>query len=356
MVFVIDSNNCKNSTSFNIDAPSPIEIRRIGSRDASCYGYADGRISTLTLGGVGGYRYLWSNGDTLPDIDSIAKGAYTIVVADRNNCHDTATFSISQPDSLHVEIGEENVLMCPDNTYEFIPTDGFKTYRWILNDSTLSDKRNLIASEQGEYHLVATYGANCISRDTVTITIGDNLLEADFYMASDASKDNTIALVELSNMKTDSIRWDFSAADFEVMDSSLYELQLKPNTIGLHNITLWAYSSGCVSYITKQVEISELPDTTDNIKLGYDPLIKSVTVKPNPTNGLFRVDVQLRESHEAEMTISSVSHGTQIEQRKLAGDAEYSESFDLSNASDGVYILRIAAGNEQRLAKVLITK
>lgn len=356
VVFIIDSNNCKNSTSFNIDAPSPIEVRKVGSRDASCYGYADGRISTLTLGGVGGYRYLWSNGDTLPDIDSIAKGAYTIVVADRNNCRDSAVFAIGQPDSLHVEIGEENVLMCPDNTYEFIPTDGFKTYRWILNDSTLSDKRNLIASEQGEYHLVATYGANCISRDTVTITIGDDLLEADFYMASDASKDNTIALVELSNMKTDSIRWDFSAADFEVMDSSLYELQLKPNTIGLHNITLWAYSSGCVSYITKQVEISELPDTTDNIKLGYDPLIKSVTVKPNPTNGLFGVDVQLRESHDAEMTISSVSHGTQIEQRKLAGDAEYSESFDLSNASDGVYILRIAAGNEQRLAKVLITK
>lgn len=356
VVFIIDSNNCKNSTSFNIDAPSPIEIRKIGSRDASCYGYADGRISTLTLGGVGGYRYLWSNGDTLPDIDSIAKGAYTIVVADRNNCRDSAVFAIGQPDSLHVEIGEENVLMCPDNTYEFIPTDGFKTYRWILNDSTLSDKRNLIASEQGEYHLVATYGANCISRDTVTITIGDDLLEADFYMASDASKDNTIALVELSNMKTDSIRWEFSAADFDVMDSSLYELQLKPNTIGLHNITLWAYSSGCVSYITKQVEISELPDTTDNIKLGYDPLIKSVTVKPNPTNGLFRVDVQLRESHDAEMTISSVSHGTQIEQRELTGEAEYSESFDLSNAIDGVYILRIAAGNEQRLAKVLITK
>lgn len=356
VVFVIDSNNCKSGTGFNVDAPSPVGIRKIGSRDASCYGYADGRISTLTLGGVGGYRYLWSNGDTLPDIDSIAKGAYTIVVADRNNCRDSAVFAIGQPDSLHVEIGEENVLMCPDNTYEFIPTDGFKTYRWILNDSTLSDKRNLIASEQGEYHLVATYGANCISRDTVTITIGDDLLEADFYMASDASKDNTIALVELSNMKTDSIRWDFSATDFEVMDSSLYELQLKPNTIGRHNITLWAYSSGCVSYITKQVEISELPDTTDNIQLGYDPLIKSVTVKPNPTNGQFGVDVQLRESHEAEMTISSVSHGTQIEQRKLAGDAEYSESFDLSNASDGVYILRIAAGNEQRLAKVLITK
>jgi len=333
-----------------------VEIRKIGSRDASCYGYADGRISTLTLGGVGGYRYLWSNGDTLPYIDSIAKGAYTIVVADRNNCRDSAVFAIGQPDSLHVEIGEENVLMCPDNTYEFIPTDGFKTYRWILNDSTLSDKRNLIASEQGEYHLVATYGANCISRDTVTITIGDDLLEADFYMASNASKDNTIALVELSNMKTDSIRWDFSATDFEVMDSSLYELQLKPNTIGRHNITLWAYSSGCVSYITKQVEISELPDTTDNIQLGYDPLIKSVTVKPNPTNGQFGVDVQLRESHDAEMTISSVSHGTQIEQRKLAGEAEYSESFDLSNAGDGVYILRVVAGNEQRVAKVLITK
>jgi len=356
VVFIIDSNNCKNSTSFNIDAPSPIEIIKVGSRDASCYGYADGRISTLTLGGVGGYRYLWSNGDTLPDIDSIAKGAYTIVVADRNNCRDSAVFAIGQPDSLHVEIGEENVLMCPDNTYEFIPTDGFKTYCWILNDSTLSDKRSLIASEQGEYHLVATYGANCISRDTVTITIGDDLLEADFYMASDASKDNTIALVELSNMKTDSIRWDFSAADFEVVDSSLYELQLKPNTIGLYNITLWAYSSGCVSYITKQVEISDLPDTTDNIKLGYDPLIKSVTVKPNPTNGLFRVDVQLRESHDAEMTISSVSHGTQIEQRKLAGDAEYSESFDLSNASDGVYILRISASDEHRVLKVLIAK
>lgn len=356
LVTIIDTNNCVNSTRFEVGSPNPVEIKMIGSRDATCYGYTDGLISTLTLGGVGSYHYLWNTGDTLPDLDSIGKGSYTIVATDFNNCHDTATFSIGQPDSLHVEIGEESVLMCPGNTYEFIATSGFKTYCWVLNDSILSEKSSFIASDGGEYYLEATYGANCISRDTVTISIGDDLLEADFYMASDAAVDTALALVELSNMQIDSLHWEFSPTDFVVMDSADYELYLKPLKIGQHEITLWAYSGGCVSYITKQVEISELADTASNINLGYNPLIKSVDVMPNPTKGRFSIRVKLREDYNAEVSVSSAGQGKPVERRELSGKSEYEESFDLSNAGDGVYILRIVAGSEQRVAKVLIAK
>lgn len=356
LVTIIDTNNCVNSTRFEVGSPNPVEIKMIGSRDATCYGYTDGLISTLTLGGVGSYHYLWNTGDTLPDLDSIGKGSYTIVATDFNNCHDTATFSIGQPDSLHVEIGEESVLMCPGNTYEFIATSGFKTYCWVLNDSILSEKSSFIASDGGEYYLEATYGANCISRDTVTISIGDDLLEADFYMASDAAVDTALALVELSNMQIDSLHWEFSPTDFVVMDSADYELYLKPLKIGQHEITLWAYSGGCVSYITKQVEISELADTASNINLGYNPLIKSVDVMPNPTKGRFSIRVKLREDYNAEVSVSSAGQGKPVERRELSGKSEYEESFDLSNAGDGVYILRIVAGSEQRVAKVLLTK
>ncbi|MBR3566639.1 MAG: T9SS type A sorting domain-containing protein [Salinivirgaceae bacterium] len=356
LVTIIDTNNCVNSTRFEVGSPNPVEIKMIGSKDATCYGYTDGLISTLTLGGVGSYHYLWNTGDTLKDITSIGMGSYTIIATDGNNCHDSATFSIGQPDSLHVEIGEENVLMCPDNTYEFTATEGFKMYSWSLNDSVLSTKRNLIASEGGEYYLEATYGANCISRDTVTITIGDDLLEADFYMASDAAVDTSLALVELSNMQIDSLHWEFNYSDFVVVDSSDYELYLKPVNLGQHEITLWAYSGGCVSYKTKQVEISQLADTTHNINLGYNPLIKSITVMPNPTKGQFSISVKLRDEHNVEVSISSAGQGKPVERRDLSGKSEYYESFDLSNAGDGVYILRVVAGNEQRVAKVLLTK
>ena len=355
-VFVIDSNNCKTSKSFNVGAATPIRIQKIGSREPSCYGYTNGQINVEVDGGVEGFRYLWNTGDTLPDLDSIGKGSYTIVATDFNNCHDTATFSIGQPDSLHVEIGEESVLMCPDNTYEFTATEGFKTYSWSLNDSVLSTKRNLIASEGGEYYLEATYGKNCKTRDTVTISIGDDLLEADFYMASDAAVDTSLALVELSNMQIDSLHWEFNYSDFVVVDSSDYELYLKPVNLGQHEITLWAYSGGCVSYKTKQVEISQLADTTHNINLGYNPLIKSITVMPNPTKGQFSISVKLREEHNVEVSISSAGQGKPVERRELSGKSEYEESFDLSNAGDGVYILRIVAGSEQRVAKVLLTK
>lgn len=355
-VFVIDSNNCKTSKSFNVGAATPIRIQKIGSREPSCYGYTNGQINLDVDGGVGGFRYLWNTGDTLKDITSIGMGSYTIIATDGNNCHDTATFSIGQPDSLHVEIGEENVLMCPDNTYEFTATEGFKTYSWSLNDSVLSTKRNLIASEGGEYYLEATYGKNCKTRDTVTITIGDDLLEADFYMASDAAVDTSLALVELSNMQIDSLHWEFNYSDFVVVDSSDYELYLKPVNLGQHEITLWAYSGGCVSYKTKQVEISQLADTTHNINLGYNPLIKSITVMPNPTKGQFSISVKLREEHNVEVSISSAGQGKPVERRDLSGKSEYYESFDLSNAGDGVYILRVVAGNEQRVAKVLLTK
>lgn len=353
-VTIADTNGCSSDFGFEIKSQSPLELQKLGSRDAHCYNYTDGAISVVAFGGAGNYSFLWNTGDTLSQISNIGMGSYTVVVTDANECRDTATYSISQPDSLYVDLGYD-IYMCPENTYEFDP-GAYATYEWKRNDTVLSTERVLTADGQGLYCIEVTDDAGCFSHDSVYVAVGIDLLKADFVMASDAPIDDTIALIELSNMEIDSLRWEFDNGVFETIDYSDYEIYLKPDTLGMHAITLWAYSGGCVSYQTKQIEIVEQADTTATANYGYNPLIKSILLKPNPNDGQFTVDIELREAHDIGATISNVGTGAQVAGFSRSGDSKYSENVDISNSGSGVYVLRVVAGDETRSVRFMITR
>lgn len=353
-VTIVDTNECSSDFDFEVKSQTPLSIVKDGSRDAHCYNYTDGAISVIAYGGVGKFRYLWSNGDTLPQISNIGMGSYTVVVTDANECHDTATYSIGQPDSLYVDLGRD-IYMCPDNTYEFDP-GVYATYEWKRNDTVLSTERVLAADVQGLYCLEVTNDAGCFSHDSVLVTIGNDLLQADFVMASDAPIDDTIALIELSSIAIDSLRWEFDKGVFETIDSTAYEIYLKPDTLGIQTITLWAYSGGCVSYQTKQIEIVEQSDTVETANYGYNPLIKSILLKPNPNDGQFVVEIELREINNVSAYISNVGTGAQVTSFNMSGDSKYSKEVNISNSGSGVYVLRVVAGDETRSVRFMITR
>lgn len=66
-----------------------------------CFGSSDGSVTIEAKGGTAiGYTYSWGNGKPGPTLSNIKAGAYIVTIMDSNNCTQSDTFFLTQPDKL----------------------------------------------------------------------------------------------------------------------------------------------------------------------------------------------------------------------------------------------------------------
>jgi SprB repeat/Secretion system C-terminal sorting domain len=99
---ITDNNGCTLvSPSVTITSPSAISITNALLTDASCGQADNGSIDISVSGGQSPYTYLWNNGATTQDLNSISSGIYNCVITDNNGCN------ISSPGYLIANTGSD---------------------------------------------------------------------------------------------------------------------------------------------------------------------------------------------------------------------------------------------------------
>ncbi len=116
---VTDENGCTATLgSVEMSAPPPLtvgaDIPQYNGFQISCFGAADGRISSLPEGGTGTYTYSWTGPDGFtsdqPELSNLEPGNYELTVTDENGCTAAANYLIEQPTQLVInELPEERV-------------------------------------------------------------------------------------------------------------------------------------------------------------------------------------------------------------------------------------------------------
>ena len=81
---------------FTITQPPALLVSATAT-PVSCFGGANGTVTSIASGGTPGYTYLWSNGTTTANLTAVAAGTYTVTVRDANNCSATASATVTQP-------------------------------------------------------------------------------------------------------------------------------------------------------------------------------------------------------------------------------------------------------------------
>ena len=359
VVKITDDNNCSTTTEFTVGTPKPVENHLSALHDALCFGYSDGRIETYTTGGVGEYAYEWNTGAATSYADSLTVGTYIVIVSDSHQCKDTATYQIDEPEELKVNLGDDAVI-CPNNIHVF---DGgeYATYLWTktATGEEIETARFLATGEEGTYAIKVTNAIGCIARDTVNLVIGEDALQANFLMASDAAVGDTVALIELSNMPLDSLSWEYDTSAFTEVDmdtAESYMFNLSAESTGRYYITMWAYSGGCESFEQKHIDIYEAIEDSCDFSIGYSPLIKQVKVTPNPNDGVFDLIVSLREEADVDVIITDVDNGQRVEHVVLRGEASYISRLNIKQWGGGIFALSVTSGNERRAIKILCTR
>jgi hypothetical protein len=115
-VTVNDDNACMATFSTTLNNGAQIVVTPNGVVDVGCNGDSSGSINILVNGGTPPYSYVWSSGETSPNLPSIPAGIYTVTVTDQGGCTGTETFQINEPSALISQvINRENVTCAGGN-------------------------------------------------------------------------------------------------------------------------------------------------------------------------------------------------------------------------------------------------
>ncbi len=154
-----------------------------------CFGDTNGYIEVQANGGIGPYSYNWSSGQSLPTINSLAGGNYSVTATDIVGCFAIDTFNLVEPLALTTNSLALNIpcqTACIGKAWAN-PSGGTLPYSWQWNDAgnqSTNPATNLCA---GNYIVTVTDYNNCQILDTI------NIIDSSIYIILNATvSDDTI--------------------------------------------------------------------------------------------------------------------------------------------------------------------
>jgi len=172
-ITVTDFNSCTEVQSISISEPTELTSTTSGNA-VSCFAFADGQASINSSGGSLPYTYLWSNGLNISQIDNLDKGRYAVTITDNNNCIDTNSFLVTEPDEISLSL-TTNDTVCVNVPKTLRATasggNGNYTFSWSEN---LGNNPIINVSPQSNttYTVTVTDINNCPEQsDSVRLTV-----------------------------------------------------------------------------------------------------------------------------------------------------------------------------------------
>ncbi len=172
-VTVTDLNGCTNNLySANITQPAAaISVTGV-TTNVLCNSGNNGSINITPAGGTPAYSYLWSNGATTQDINTLAAGTYNVTITDANGCtNNTFSATITQPSlALTTTASLTQVLCFGGNTgiINIDPNGGTMPYSYLWNTGATTQDLNGVAA--GNYNVTITDANGCNINYATTIT------------------------------------------------------------------------------------------------------------------------------------------------------------------------------------------
>jgi gliding motility-associated-like protein len=155
--------------------------------EVSCFGFCDGSIDVVTIGGTGNRTFLWSNGANTEDISGLCTGTYELTVTDENGCELITSFFVNEPLEFiasPVPIQNVSCFEGDDGHAGVLLQNGTAAeYSWI-NGETTPEINGLSA---GFYDVTVTNTDGCEAYTSVEITQPSAPLEVDIDVLTEIS-------------------------------------------------------------------------------------------------------------------------------------------------------------------------
>ncbi|MCB0760081.1 MAG: gliding motility-associated C-terminal domain-containing protein [Flavobacteriales bacterium] len=232
-VVVSDANGCTAELSFQIDAPTAIQVDA-AVVDLDCSGLDNGSIEILISGGTPNYTILWIGPDGFTSdqdlIQNLAEGDYQLTVGDANGCTLDQTYSISQPELLEVTANVQHTLCFNENTgsIDVFISGGVPFYEvfWTGPNGFTSASEDIANLAPGTYDITVNDQGGCLFETTYEIenTSGLNIQADITNLSCSGLMDGAIDLTVTGGTPGYGITWD-GPGTFTSTDEDLVDLQ-----------------------------------------------------------------------------------------------------------------------------------
>lgn len=170
-VTVTDANNCIDIDSILITVNS-VPIADAGPDTSICFG------NCVNLSGTGGQQYLWSTGETNPNISVCPTQStmYYLTVTDALACTDIDSVFVEVYPEVFVDLGIDQEI-CPGSSITLIPntTGGEAPFNFLWNDGSTLDELTISPTSSSSFDVTVTDANGCTDFDDIIVTISDSM-------------------------------------------------------------------------------------------------------------------------------------------------------------------------------------
>ncbi|MEL6924216.1 MAG: hypothetical protein AAFO94_09225, partial [Bacteroidota bacterium] len=312
-VTVEDESACQTIATFAVEETPALMLTLADKTDPQCDNPV-GSITGRVVGGTAPYRYSWNDaalGEALT-ADKLPGGTYKLYVTDANDCRDSLEVVLNEPVSITVELGAADTAACAGNNIMLTSRASLAgqeglTYSW--KDAAgleIATSDSLTVSQSGAYELEVSNGS-CTVSDVINVNISDDIMSANFLMASEAVQGDTLVFVENSFPVPDQLQWTISDPNATWIKDTLNQSWYQFPNAGTYEVTMEAWSGNCYDAISKTITIYENADSLGQVQaIGFSEIL-DFKIFPNPTTGQFTVEVELSRAQDIQLRVYDVN-------------------------------------------------
>ncbi len=346
-----DSRGCTLDQSVELVSPSALRVVPTIVHP-TCNGEDNGSIKLEIEGATPPYTVQWEDSNIEShQRNNLPAGIYKVTISDSQACPVHLELKLEEPDPIELSIsspftlckGQSGIVkaFCSEKDVE---------YTWFLDGKLLSSKQSELAiSQEGFYEVEAKTPNQCTARTGVKIDVAENDFILDIAIPSIIEQGAEVHAVNISKSKGARLEWKLPK-EATLIESNNEEAVFTIPSLGTYFITVLAHTNNCTIEMVQKIEVK--PSTQlkfrDNSK---EPLIKKFVVSPNPTKGIFKVKIELREPIDCSLNLYTIN-GQFLKEFSYKKIKEKIQDFDISNFSSGTYLLKLSTKEEQSVLKV----
>lgn len=171
-VTVTDSNGCHNSANVNVSEANAPSVTLAGVTDVTCHGGNNGAIDISVTGG-NTYTYLWSNGATAQDIDSLHAGTYSVQVTSNIGCNAIFNATVAEANALNAVTSTTTAPTCGnfDGAATASTSGGTAPYSYLWDSGAASQTTAMATGlPAGTYTVTVTDANGCTIDEEISLS------------------------------------------------------------------------------------------------------------------------------------------------------------------------------------------
>lgn len=331
-VTITNQFGCERSDTVNITMSAPPTVS-LGPDQLLC----NGASITLNAGNPG-MSYLWSSGQTSQSISVSTPGTYYAFVTNAQGCTGVDSIHLGSS-NLVVNLGNSASICGPTGTTILDAGNPGSTFLWSTGATTQQISVNAV----GSYSVTVTDALGCSATDNITVNQQQAVTAAFQFNPTNGTLFAPVQFTDQSNGGATGWTWLFGDGLSSTAQSPLHTYQ----AFGTYNVTLIVTNGNCRDTLVQTIVVNGFVNIED------EDFAQSMQIWPNPSTGLFHLAIEFAKPKGLSYEVMDLS-GKILLSEQVNAASLVERDIDLSGMAQGMYILRLKAGDRQVFHKLVV--